>query len=668
MFAGVNTFAGVNAFAGVIAFVGRSERMIPRGIRNLSRLQARKRIEFMSVAEQNGVANGHGELRWPDLRQRVSRRVVRRSLATLWPECEADGSPLRWGAAVACGGHLPAVIEALAKVAAARKPPRGCDLGEAAERFIAGLRSNTPATDLLAEAVAWSYALPELAIAEFAAIPERLWWVLLGELQTLHRSASEQAAAESIDRLIAAGEIGAVLSWRLADLPSCEGLRVAAHEAIADWYDAGPYAVAAALSGGGRFARLALASALRSKRLAARQNRRVGTKRKSTAYELATRVTALTRADGSCSLQNAELVGSGRAPSPTAKRASANASDDLSRSGLLAIAAVEVGEPALRTATEAILGREKSHGRLAWKVELPEPGWSDEKAKLAVMLPEWDVRRGRVAIDYAGTTARIEISNGKRPFASGQWTACVRQKSQPLEPTSDWSDVCWYSDDDVHYLELEQSFLAGVKIQRQIMLLRDDGCLMLADAVIGSDTGAPLEYVGQLPLVSTAHIEEERETRELTVVDGKPRAVVYPLGLNEWRMGPAPGTLRTVDAELSGNAEDKEAAGLVLESRMRGIGRLYSALWFDFDRKRMSCERTWRQLTIAESLRLLQPHEAAGYRIQAGDDQWLVYRSLSGQRNRTLLGKNLVSDFFCGRFNSSDGFVEELIAVDDQPN
>lgn len=621
----------------------------------------------MSVAEQNGVANGHGELRWPELRQRVSRRVVRRNLATLWPECEPDGSPLRWGAAVACGGHLPQVVEALAKISAGRKPPRGFDLDEAAERFIDIVRRNPLATESLAEAVAWSYALPELAISEPPAISERLWWMVLGELQALHRSASEQAAAESIDRLIAAGEIGAVLSWRLSDLPSCDGLRVAAHEAIADWYDAGPYAVAAALSGGGRWARLALASALRSRRLAARQNRRVGTKRKNAAHELATRVTALTRADGSCSLQNlepanTERAGSGRAGS------SERPADDLSRSGLLAIAAVEVGEPALRTATEAILGREKSRGRLAWKVELPEPGWSEERARLAVMLPEWDVRRGRVAIDYSGTTSRIEISSGKRPLIAGVWTAELLQNGQRVEATSDWSDVCWYSDDDVHYLELEQSFAGGVKVQRQIMLLRDDACLMLADAVIGSDTAAPLEYVSHLPLVSTAHVEEERETRELTIVDGKPRAVVYPLGLNEWRMGPAPGTLRAVDAEVSSDTEAKEAAGLRIESRMRGMGRLYSALWFDFDRKRMSLDRTWRQLTVAESLRLLQPHEAAGYRIQAGDDQWLVYRSLSGQRNRTLLGKNLVSDFFCGRFNGSDGFVEELIAVDDQPS
>lgn len=609
----------------------------------------------MSVAEQNGVAGEAREVSWSELQRRISRRIARRTLAALWPDSGDDGSPLRWGVAVACG-ELPPVIDALSKIAAGRKAPRGFDTNEAAERFAASIGAASLGTEPLAEAVAWAYALPELALAASpASISEGAWWEVLGALQSLALAASEQAAAESIERLIAAGEVGSVLAWRLTDLPSCAALRTPAAEAVLDWYNASGDAVAAAVGGGGRWARLTLASALRTRRLAARQNRPLGVKRSGAARDLAVWVTALTRPDGSCMLQEIGRPGGGR-----------GTVDDLSRGGLLATAVVECGETALRMAVEATLGRSKSRGRLAWKAELPEPAWFDEDSRMAVMLPEWDVRRGRLAVDYSRPMPRIEVSGGKRPLICGDWTVRIDRGGEPVRPLGPWTDVCWYSDDDVHYLELELPLEAGLKVQRQIMLLRDDECLMLADAVVGGDGGERIEYTAQLPLVSTAHVEEERETREMILVDGKRRALVMPLGLSEWRVGPASGTFRAVDAKAGGETEPTEAEGLRLETRMAGQGRLYAALWFDLDRKRIARERTWRQLTIAESLRILDPHEAAGYRIQSGDDQWLVYRSLSGQRNRTLLGKNLVSDFFCGRFDASDGFVEELIAVDEQ--
>jgi hypothetical protein len=99
---------------------------------------------------------------------------------------------------------------------------------------------------------------------------------------------------------------------------------------------------------------------------------------------------------------------------------------------------------------------------------------------------------------------------------------------------------------------------------------------------------------------------------------------------------------------------------------MRGDGAIYAPLWLDFDRKRLTKERTWRQLTVGQGLRLVPINEGAAFRVQAGDDQWLVYRSLSGPANRTFMGKNLISEFFCGRFDGESGDVEELISVDEQ--
>jgi hypothetical protein len=70
-------------------------------------------------------------------------------------------------------------------------------------------------------------------------------------------------------------------------------------------------------------------------------------------------------------------------------------------------------------------------------------------------------------------------------------------------------------------------------------------------------------------------------------------------------------------------------------------------------------------LTVADELRIVERSEATGYRIQMGSEQWMVYRSLGDHHTRTVLGKHLIADFYCGRFDPGDGSHEELITVDE---
>ena len=73
---------------------------------------------------------------------------------------------------------------------------------------------------------------------------------------------------------------------------------------------------------------------------------------------------------------------------------------------------------------------------------------------------------------------------------------------------------------------------------------------------------------------------------------------------------------------------------------------------------------TWRQqLTVAEQL-LNQPRDvAAGYRVQFGKRQWLIYRSLAKAANRTLLGVNLSTEFLLARFGR-DGEIETVLEIE----
>jgi hypothetical protein len=65
---------------------------------------------------------------------------------------------------------------------------------------------------------------------------------------------------------------------------------------------------------------------------------------------------------------------------------------------------------------------------------------------------------------------------------------------------------------------------------------------------------------------------------------------------------------------------------------------------------------------VADTRQNLPPHQAAGFRVQAGPDQWLVYRTLDEPRNRTVLGCNISCGFLAGRIGRT-GVVERAIEI-----
>lgn len=628
----------------------------------------------MAIVEHPHSSEESRETQWPELLRRIARTAKRRNLGVLWPERletkATGGNVLCWGLdsttriipSVSIATRI-ATGQSLGPVKRSAEPEQ-IDLSGEIEGFLQRLGASPLHVLMLAEAIIWAYAMPRLAIdfvrslpprnsaekkdskdnstksSAFAADPtlsieEGLWWSLLSELQTIGRSAMDQLAGDSAERLLAAGELSGVLAWQLSDLPSCAAMRDESLDAIVKWFDAEGDAVSAAVGDGGMKVRLVLASALRARRLSARLKRRISTKRSGAAIDLATWAAAMTRADGSTMLGS---VGAGR--------------DDLRTGGLFSMAAKELGGrelggQALQAAMDATMGKTNSEGRLAWQVQLPEPAWFDDAAGLAVMLPEWDVRRGRLAVHFKRPDRKIqlEISGGKHLLANGIWGAKVWKDDDQLQPLTNWQDLCWYSDDDVHYIEIEQTFTGNVKVQRQILMLRDDRCIMLADAVLGSK-GDNLKFAAELPLAADVHVEEEQETRELTLADGKRRALLLPLAMSEWKVGPTAGAMKIVDQQ----SPETGATNLSLVAEVRGQGAIYSPLWLDLDRKRMRTQKTWRQLTVGEKLRLVPRTEAAAFRIHLGTDQWVLYRSLNGHHNRTFLGKNLISDFFLWPF------------------
>jgi hypothetical protein len=122
-------------------------------------------------------------------------------------------------------------------------------------------------------------------------------------------------------------------------------------------------------------------------------------------------------------------------------------------------------------------------------------------------------------------------------------------------------------------------------------------------------------------------------------------------------------------AAVNGAATDAifdSTAEIILTQSVHGR-RMFAPLWIDLSRQRVrshDCDPlTWRQLTIGEHRQILPHDVAVGYRVQCGKRQWIAYRSLTAPANRTLIGVNLSTDFFVGRFGS-DGETESIVEVE----
>ncbi len=276
---------------------------------------------------------------------------------------------------------------------------------------------------------------------------------------------------------------------------------------------------------------------------------------------------------------------------------------------------------------------------------LPFAGEHSEWGELAVLRTGWSRNASHLAATFTGGRLRTELGSGPALFWSGLDMPEIRVNDELLPSESEWHELCWSSDDDMDYLELELELKDGWLVQRQMLLVRDDRVLLTADAVVGPQT-TKIDYQRQLPLLDQVRLAGEPETVEVHLRRHHRQCCAMPLALSEWRGQTHLG--RFDDGKLH-----QWAAGRAL----------YAPLWLDLDPKRKRRPRTWRQLTVGLRLRPVARDAAVAYRIQIGDEQWVVYRSLAAPEARTFLGQHVSSEFVVGRF-TDDGEIENLVEVE----
>ncbi|HWA98045.1 MAG TPA: hypothetical protein VG713_06110, partial [Pirellulales bacterium] len=273
-----------------------------------------------------------------------------------------------------------------------------------------------------------------------------------------------------------------------------------------------------------------------------------------------------------------------------------------------------------------------------------------EWAELAILRSDWTRQAARLTVAYVDRCARSELAIGKHLLFCGESTISLRQNDRSCTMESDWEQVCWETNDDCDYLELEAEFSGGIKVQRQMMLARHDQIAYLADAIVCAEPG-DLSYETSFPLSPKLEFQPAIESNEAQLGDHKPRALVLPIALPEWRSATRNGSLVADEHVLRFHHSAAQVRGL------------YAPMFIDLKPKRFAQQFTWRRLTVAEDRSVVPADVAAGFRVHIGNRQWLVYRSLHPGGSRTVLGHHLYSEFVLGQF-TSDGTIDPLIEIE----
>ena len=285
--------------------------------------------------------------------------------------------------------------------------------------------------------------------------------------------------------------------------------------------------------------------------------------------------------------------------------------------------------------------------------DLTDSSSVSEWSESAILRTDWQSKSARVAIRFDQSRCYAEIA-GRRKLISGPLEIGLVVDGVEQSFEEGFSVVCEMHDFETTYLELETGSTTGVRVQRQILLSRTDAFLFWNDVVLPGKA-ASIEWTSQWPLAEKIETILETETRELYLTrGGKIKSLVIPPGLPEWIVDPDRNSLAVVE----GNLVLKQSA--VIPDERSGIN---IPMFFDLDARRSRGPRTWRKLTVAESLEIVPETSAAAFRVQVGRFSYVFYRSLTPAANRTFMGENYSGEFFTGRMEKN-GEMTPLINVE----
>ena len=255
----------------------------------------------------------------------------------------------------------------------------------------------------------------------------------------------------------------------------------------------------------------------------------------------------------------------------------------------------------------------------------------------------------------------LEVAVQNEPILFGLWTFDVQLGKKTLSPAGKWSKICEHTERHCDYIEIELPLSGDYRLQRSLLVNHKDKVLLLTDALLagdGQDAKGLLTHTSEFYVSPKLRAKTSTEATEIEFRpvgrSAAPAFRVFPLALPEWKTAEPTGLVNGTLTERDGT--------LTLRQESSG-NSLFVPLFFDLDANRLGKRYTWRQLAVGENLQRVWEDQAVGYRIQLDQEQFLLYRSLTSESNRTVLGHNLIDDFCFARFAPETG-VDPLIAVE----
>ncbi len=289
---------------------------------------------------------------------------------------------------------------------------------------------------------------------------------------------------------------------------------------------------------------------------------------------------------------------------------------------------------------------------LAVKSKRPKASFHSEWAQVAILRSGWGRKRRELAVCVSGTQVEIALQSCGNRILEGRIEFTLEVAGDRLEPTGSWVETCWQSDSDADFLEMELEVNDCWRIQRQFCVSRRSGAVLIADVVLGT-ANSDVRHAFKMGTASGATFKAGNDGREMFVDAGNLHGLVLPVGLSEWpsdRSGSIQGDLTcTNELELITSGDQLSA--------------LYCPLFFALTPKAADKQYTWRQLVVANKLTQESQDQASASRIQVGGRQWLLYRSLTEQANRTFMGQNYASEFVFGEF-LLDGKLKPYVEIE----
>ena len=270
-----------------------------------------------------------------------------------------------------------------------------------------------------------------------------------------------------------------------------------------------------------------------------------------------------------------------------------------------------------------------------------------DDAGWAVMRTHWGAHADRVTVTHDQPAMNVEFTVQGQPVMDGEWYSeiTIGEKTTPFH--GDWYCVCWQTDEDADYLEMQLFIRGVVRIERQILLSRTRQFCMIAES-LGDIKGEGFSYRTRLPLVEGIQSTTSSKTREVQLTAGGIPLRVFPVTLPQQNVISTPGRF-----------------GADFRFETTGSGSAwYNPILIDWSPTRRTAEATWKSLTVAEQQKVLKPEIASGHRVKVGNQQWLIYRSLRQSiEPRSVLGHQTRYETVIGAVEAN-GDITPLMLVE----